>query len=162
MQDTSDKRGLYLDCKNLSKDTVEFPMFTGEIDDNVYEFIKEFRHALIANQVAERDKVAKLLKCLSGTAKDKIGSHYANTEEALTELRSYFGNPHVLWSQEVEKFKKQFSSKKGWGSYGNQSHVLAIATVLEFIRKAKKYASDFIELKSDIESTFTTNTIRRS
>ena len=38
---------------------------------------------------------------------------------------------------------------------------MAIATILEFIRKAKKLAEDFPQLKADVNSTFTTNTIRR-
>ena len=161
LQEVSDKRGLYLGCENASRDTVEYPTYAGELGENIYEFAAEFKSAVIANQVAEKDKVKKLLKCLSGSARSKMGTYYEDVSEALKELLSYFGNPHVLWTQELESIKKEFRSKSAWGSYGTQGFVLAIASVLEFIRKAKKLASDFPQLKSDIESTYTTNTIRK-
>ena len=56
----SDKQGLYLDCENRSKDTVEFPRFNGEVGESVHEFAADFCCAMTTNQVAERHKVAKL------------------------------------------------------------------------------------------------------
>ena len=38
---------------------------------------------------------------------------------------------------------------------------MAIATILEFIRKGKKLAEDFPQLQPDVYSAFTSNTIRR-
>ena len=66
-----DKRGFYMLTDNKSKETVEFPSFHGKRGENVYEFVSKFKRAIVANQVAERDKVPKLTKCLAGSeAKD--------------------------------------------------------------------------------------------
>ena len=42
LQNVSTTRGLYLDCVNKSKDTVEYPKFKGELGENVHDFVKEF------------------------------------------------------------------------------------------------------------------------
>ena len=76
-------------------------------------------------------------------------------------MKSYFGNPHVLWSHQAEMFKKEFENKSVWGSHGSQTFFMAIASILEFIRKGKKLSNDYLQLKANINSTFTTNTIRR-
>ena len=57
---------------------------------------EEFKRAIVANQVAERDKVPKLVKCLNEEAKKKIEAHYTSVSNALKELESIFGNPHVI------------------------------------------------------------------
>ena len=72
-----------------------------------------------------------------GVPKTKIGNHYTKVDEALAELKSYFRNPHVVWSHQLEMFKKTFENKSVWDSYCSQTFVMAIAPILEFIRKGK-------------------------
>ena len=49
-----------------------------------------------------------------------------------------------------------------WGKYGSHSWVMAIANVLEFIRKAESLVTQFSVLESEVYSVATTNVIRRS
>ena len=50
-----DKRALYVLTDNKAK----FPNFEGHHGENVYQFMDKFKRAIVANQVAERDKVSK-------------------------------------------------------------------------------------------------------
>ena len=116
------KRGFYMLTDSKLKGTVEFPSFEGMRGENVYEFVTKFRRAIVSNQLAERDKVPKLIKCLSGEAKKKIGLHYSDVNVALKDLESYFGNPHVIWQVCVEEMKKVECTTSNvsslWGKYG--------------------------------------------
>ena len=159
-----DKRGLYVLTDNKAKETVEFPQFEGKRGENVYEFVEKFKRAIVANQVAESDKVAKLIKCLNGDARKKIGAHYSDVILALTELESYFGNPHVIWQVCVEDMKKfecsGSSTNPLWGRYGTQTWVMGIASVLEFVRRAGCLASEFKVVEPQVYSVATTNVVR--
>ena len=152
-------RGLYTLSSNKSKDTVEFPHFSGKSVDNIFEFTEKFNKALISNQVAEEDKVSKLIKCLSGEAKTKVGNHYKDVKVALKELGSYFGNPHLIWNAELEKIKAEHiqNHAQTWGRPGTTKWVMAIASLQEFVRKAENLAEKFDTLKPSIYNPATTS-----
>ena len=154
-------RGLYTLSSNKSKDTVEFPHFGGKTGDNIFEFTEKFKKALTSNQVSEEDKVAKLIKCLSGEAKTKIGNHYKDVNVALKELGSYFGNPHLIWNAELEKIKADHiqNHAQTWGKPGTTKWVMAIASLQEFVRKAESLAEKFSILKPSIYNPATTSVL---
>ena len=86
--------GLFTLTTNKSKDTMVFPpILMGKTGENVYCFTKDFKEAIIANQVREADKVKMLRKHLASEAKQKISDHYQDIKAALTTLIEYFGNP---------------------------------------------------------------------
>ena len=87
-------RGLYsLTNKSLARENIVFPeAFTGELGENVFKFKQKFLQAIQDSQVRDKDKVEILRKHLTGEAKKLIGSHYADIEDALEALTSYYGD----------------------------------------------------------------------
>ena len=103
-----------------------------------------------------------LIKCLSGEAKTKVGDHYKDVKDALKELGSYFGNPHVIWNAELEKIKLEHiqNHPQTWGKQsGTIKWVMALASLQEFIRKAESLAEKFDVLKPNIYNAATTSTL---
>ena len=98
-----------------------------------------------------------LRKHLTGEAKKLIGSHYADIEDALKALTSYYGDPLKIWNKSLDKFKKTMKGDFNhiWGRYGEQKRVMAIAIVVEFIRESTELAKSYKELSNEIYNSFT-------
>ena len=93
--------------KSLAQENVVFPeAFTGELGENVFKFKQKFLQAIQDSQVWDKDKVEILRKHLTGEAKKLIGSHYADIEDALEALTSYYGDSLKIWNKTKDKYKK--------------------------------------------------------
>ena len=157
-------RGLYsITNKSLARENVVFPeAFTGELGENVFKFKTKFLQAIQDSQVRDKDKVEILRKHLTGEAKKLIGSHYAVIEDALEALTSYYGDSLKIWNKTKDKYKKRMSGDfiHTWGRYGDQKRVVAIATVIEFVRECTDLAENYKEeLSSEIYHSTTVKLI---
>jgi len=99
---TADKYlGLYSLADSKTKTTVQYPdIFGGSLGENVFKFVKEFREAIVSDQVRKADEVKTLLKHLKGDAKACLGEHHKSLDTALKQLEDNYGCPiaHVsLW-----------------------------------------------------------------
>ena len=153
------KRGLCSTIsKSISKDSVVFPeTFSGSFGQNVYKFEQKFRQAIQDSQIREKDHVEVLRKHLAGNAKTLIGDHHEDLDKALKVLISYFGDKRKIWDSCKERFNKTFQGEfiKVWGRYGDESRVLAIARVIEFLRECIELSEKYSSLKQEIYNTST-------
>ena len=75
------------------KENIVYPKpFIGNVCENVFKFVKEFKDAIAADHVREVDKVKKLMLLLKNDAKKAVGEHYKDLDDALAELIESFGN----------------------------------------------------------------------
>ena len=158
-------KGLNSLCENKHKETVVYPEpFKGNFGDNVYKFKEEITAAIRDSQVKKSDEVRTLLKYLRGEAKNRVGDHQPSLEAALNVLVEFYGNPSMIWLKCKQDFESSFSGdvSKHWGDLGSSKRVDAIARVMEFIRQAKQYASEYPELHSEIISSHTVNMLTKT
>ena len=105
------KQCLNSSSETKGKDTVVFPdIFSGNLGDNVYKFIKDFKEAISESQVKKSDQVKTLQKYLGREAKKRCGEHYPNLESALLALTEYYGNATLIWTKTKDEFKSSFTN----------------------------------------------------
>ena len=86
--------------ENKGKDTVIFPeVFTGELGNNIYWFVKDFKEAISESQVKKVDEVKTLQKYLGGEAKSRCRDHYPDLDSALHALTKYYSNVTLIWTK---------------------------------------------------------------
>ena len=74
-------RGINMRSENKGKNTVAFPdIFPGQLGDNIYRFVKEFKEAISESQVKKADEVKTLQKYLGAEAKSKCRDHYPDLD----------------------------------------------------------------------------------
>ena len=66
---------------------------------NIYKFKEKVLEYIEAAQIREKDKVETLRKYLSGEAKNRVGEHYKNIDDAFKCLIDNYGNPAVIWAE---------------------------------------------------------------
>ena len=86
---TKDKElGLYSLAPNKSKDSICHPkVFSCKVEENVHQFITEFKTALQADHVRKKDEVNTLMKYLDSHAKMSVGTHTQTLDEAIEILK---------------------------------------------------------------------------
>ena len=158
-------KGLNSLCDNKHKATVVYPdPFKGHFGENVYKFKDEIVAAITDSQVKKADQVKTLIKYLKGDAKSRVGDHQPSLEDALDVLVEFYGNPSMIWLKCRQDFEENFSGdiSKHWGDLGSSRRVDAIARVMEFIRQAKQYATEYPELKNEIISSYTVTLLTKT
>ena len=158
-------KGLNSLCENKNRSSIVFPEpFKGNFGDNVYKFKEEIVAAIRDSQVKKSDEVKTLLKYLKGEAKLRVGEHQPSLDAALDVLIEFYGNPSMIWLKCRQDFENSFSGDiaKHWGELGSSKRVDAIARVMEFIRQAKQYATEYPELNNEIISSHTVNLLTKS
>ena len=107
--------------ENKRTDTVVFPdVFPGQLGDNVYLFVKEFKDAISESQVQKANEVKTLQKYLDAEAKSKCGDHYPDLDSALEALTEYYGNATQIWTKTKDEFQASFAhSAQAWGEYSD-------------------------------------------
>ena len=158
-----EERGLNCMAENKSKDTVVFPaVFKGDLGDNVYKFVADFKEAVTEAQIKKSDQVKTLQKYLGGEAKKRCGDHYPDLESALEALTEFYGNATLIWVKTKNELESSFSNlTKEWGDYGDPARVTAIAKVIEFLRQSESLAKEYTELKTEVFSSSTLSLLRR-
>ena len=152
--------GLHTLSPNKVKENIVYPdPFHGNVGDNVYKFVKDFRCAIDADQVRKLDQIKTLLKHLKGEARHVVGEHQKDLEEALTALSEAFGSSIQILQKLKENFSKLFGSVREWGKHGSQDRLSAINRTLDFIRQLEALAEDHVELKNQIFSHSTVKVI---
>ena len=70
----------------------------------------------------------------------------------------------MIWLKCRQEFESSFAGdvSKQWGELGSSKRVDAIARVMEFIRQAKQYATEYPELKNEIVSSHTVSLLTKS
>ena len=141
--DKDKRRVLYVRSENKGKDTVVFPdVFPGQLGDNVYRFMKEFKEVILESQVKKADEVKTLQKYLGVEAKSKCGDHYPDLDSALHALTEYYGNATLIWAKTKDEFQASFAnSTQTCGEYGDPARVSAIARVIEFLCQCNHLAT---------------------
>ena len=159
--DLEDKsRGLYSSIgKNMSRDNVVFPdPFSGEEDQNVHEFVREFKQAMQDSLTREKDQLKVLMKHLTGNAKTFVMGNHSNLDSAVKALLQNYGDKKIIWKSTKDNFRKRFNGefKKIWGSYGDKTRVDSLEHVKAFITRSMDLAEKYPSLSQEIyhSSTF--------
>ena len=159
-----EKRGLNSLCEYKNRDTVVFPEpFKGVFGENVYKFRDEVKAAIRDSQIKKADQVKTLIKYLRGDAKLRVGEHQPDLDTALATLVNFYGNTNLIWLKCKQSFELTFKGdpSRTWGDLGSAKRVDMIAKVLEFIRQANQYSTDYPELKEEILSSQTVSLLTR-
>ena len=147
------KLGLY-SHSDRSKSTVQYPeCFNGRLGENVFRFIKEFKEAIVADQVRTADQVKTLTKYLKGDAKASIGEHHKTLTDALKQLEDNYGCPRLIVDKYSKDYEKALGNVRSWGKHGSKDRVDAINKTEDFIRNLENLAASHPgHLKSEIYS----------
>ena len=146
--------GLYSLSENKSKSTVQYPeVFSGNLGENIYKFIKEFKEAISSDQIRKADEVKTLMKYLKGDAKFTIGEHHISLESALKQLKDNYGCPRLIVEKYTKEYDKALGNIRSWGKHGTKERVDSINKTLDFIRNIENLAKDHPgHLKNEIYS----------
>ena len=107
-------RKLYTNSKSQSKDSVPYPVFRSKDDEDIHKFLKEFKEALIRNQIPVKDQVKILRNNLKNFALEIVHKDVTAVDEAYKLLIKHFGNSDQIWSA---KFKILLNEcEKRWPS----------------------------------------------
>ena len=149
--------GLFSLCDSKSKQVVQYPeAFTGLLGENIYKFIKEFKDAIMGDQVRKADEVRMLSKYLKGEAKACIGDHHKTLDTALEQLKENYGSPRLIVDKYLREFEKSLGHIKNWGKHGSKERVEAINRTLDFLRNLENLVNDHPDhLKSEVYSSST-------
>ena len=82
---------LYSLSKPVKEVHIYPPPFSGKPGENVFKFIEKMKIAMIANQIAENNKIEVLKKHLRGSALNTLGANesYESFQEALDILKDH-------------------------------------------------------------------------
>ena len=134
-----------------AKKTIEYPSkFSGNLGEDVFRFIKDFREAISADEVRTADQVKTLLKYLDGDAKSVIGEHQKTLKGALDLLEENYGVPRLIVEKYTKDYDKNFGNYKKWGSNGSKERNNAINKTLDLIRNLQDMAKTHKHLSSEI------------
>ena len=95
-----------------------------------------------------------LLKYLKGEAKKTVGEHHKTLEEALTDLKSSYGNPQWIWQTLREDFEKKVHFR-AWGKPFTYERLNTTNTMLDFMRRAEALADQHKNLQEVVYSPTT-------
>ena len=135
-------RKLYTNSKSYSKDPIPYPLFKAKDDEDVHKFLKEFKEALIRNQIPLKDQVKILRTNLKNFALEVVHKDILDIEVAYKLLLKHFGNSDKIWSAKFRIFLEE--CEKRWPS-GDQNPK-------EKFQKLSKLISQLEELEGLIAS----------
>ena len=146
------KLGLHTLAPSKVKENVVYPEpFKGAPGEDVYKFVKEFKEAIAADHVRTNDEVKTLLKYLKEGAKKTVGEHHKTLEDALTDLKSSYGNPQWIWQTLKEDFEKKVHFR-AWGKPFTYERLNTMNTMLDFMRRAEALADQHKNLHEVVYS----------
>ena len=151
LEEVDKSRCLYSLSKAVKETAVYPESFSGNPGENVFEFVKKMKEAIVANQIQEKYQVETLRKHVKGKAKQYVRSDFENLEEALDSLVMHFASTNHIW----EKTKNDFWNKynpKDWLVSGSMERKDIISRTCEFLRQAEILATKYEVLKVDIYS----------
>ena len=142
--------GLHTLAPSKVKENVVYPEpFKGAPGEDVYKFVKEFKEAIAADQVRTNDEVKTLLKYLKEGAKKTVGEHHKTLEDALTDLKNSYGNPHWIWQTLREDFEKKVHFR-AWGKPFTYERLNTMNLTLDFMRRAEALADQHKNLHEEV------------
>ena len=136
------ERKLYTLSKSKSKDSVTYPTFKAKEAEDVHRFVKEFKEALITNQVAEKDQVKTLRSNLRNFALDIVHKEVKKIDKAYDLLIKQFGNSDQIWAAKFKVFEAECQKK--WPSQQENPK--------ERYQKLSKMLEQFEELHSLVKN----------
>ena len=107
IREADDEKGLYSD-RVAKASPVQLPSFSGNVGEDLVDFVTKFDKAVKANKIPKADQLDKLREVLKGKAKAQVPSKTESVEKAWELLESAFGDPMTLL-----KHRKQELSKIG-------------------------------------------------
>ena len=144
-----------------SKDTVTYPAkFNGKETDDVYKFIKDFKKAIISDQVKKSEEVGTLRSYLGEEVKKVVGEHFEDLESALDYLKDAYGNPQLIWNKRKDKCERELNFRV-WGKAETMERLKAVNQMQSFIREAQALTNEHEELKGEIYCNDTLSMIKR-
>ena len=111
-QDTT--RKLYTNSKSHGKDPIPYPLFKSKDDEDIHKFLKEFKEALIRNQIPVKDQVKILRTNLKNFALEIVHKDILDIEVAYKLLIKHFGNSDKIWAAKFRVFLDE--CEKRWPS----------------------------------------------
>ena len=95
-----DKSRCLYSLSKAVKETAVYPdSFSGNPGENVFDFVKKMKEAIIANQIQEKYQVETLRKHVKGKAKQHVGSEFENLDQALDSLVKHFASTNQIWEK---------------------------------------------------------------
>ena len=107
-------RKLYTNCKSQGKDPIPYPLFKSKEDEDIHKFLKEFKEALIRNQIPVKDQVKILRTNLKNFALEVVHKDITDIEVAYKLLIKHFGNSDKIWTAKFKVFLDE--CEKRWPS----------------------------------------------
>ena len=152
--------GLHTLVPSKVKDKVVYPEpFKGEPGEDVYKFVRDFKEAILADQVRTSDEVKTLVKHLKGEAKKTVGEHHSKLTDALDDLTTSFGNPQWIWQTLRDDLEKK-THHRAWGNNNTFERLKTLNLMLDFIRRAEALAKEHRGLYAEVYSASTISMIK--
>ena len=111
LEEVDKSRCLYSLSKAVKETAVYPESFSGNPGENVFEFVKKMKEAIVANQIQEKYQVETLRKHVKGKAKQYVRSDFENLEEALDSLVMHFASTNHIWEKTKNDFWNKYNPK---------------------------------------------------
>ena len=142
LEEEDSSRKLYTNSRSHAKDPVPYPFFKSRDDEDVHKFLKDFKEALVRNQIPVKDQVKILRNNLKNFALEVVHKDITDIEVAYKSLIKHFGNSDKIWGAKFKVFLDE--CEKRWPLNDHSPK--------ERFQKLSKLISQLEELESLIDS----------